>query len=92
MPANPNARAPSPASRSGARDNGALDEALSNTFPASDPVAILEPAGSAPERPVVETETEARQGVTGHNVRYVLGYGIIGTIIAFVIIYLIYNS
>ena len=33
------------------------------------------------ERPVVETVTEARQGVTGHNVRRVLGYGLAGAII-----------
>jgi len=32
----------------------------------------------------------ARQAVTGHNVRYVLGFGIVGTVIAFVIVYLTY--
>jgi hypothetical protein len=32
----------------------------------------------------------ARQGVTGHNVRYVLGFGLAGVIIAFVIVYLIF--
>jgi hypothetical protein len=36
---------------------------------------------------VVETATEARQGVTGHNVRYVLLFGILGVVIAFAIIY-----
>jgi hypothetical protein len=40
-------------------------------------------------RPVV-SKTEARQGVTGHNVRYVLGFGLAGIIIAFVAIYFIY--
>jgi hypothetical protein len=35
--------------------------------------------------PVVST-TEARSGVTGHNVRYVLIYGLIATIAAFAII------
>ena len=32
----------------------------------------------------------ARAGVTGHNVRYVLGFGIIAVIIAFVIVYISY--
>jgi hypothetical protein len=30
---------------------------------------------------------EARQGVTQHNVRYVLGFGIVGVVAAFVIVY-----
>jgi hypothetical protein len=30
----------------------------------------------------------ARQGVTGHNVRYVLAFGIVGVIIAFAVVYL----
>jgi len=40
---------------------------------------------SAPE---VLNTTRARQGVTGHNVRYVLGFGIAGVIIVFVLAYL----
>ena len=36
--------------------------------------------------PVVLSTNEARQGVTGHNVRYVLGFGLLGVIIAFGII------
>lgn len=32
----------------------------------------------------------ARQGVTGHNVRYVLGFGLVAIIVAFIIIYLIF--
>src|SRR6185312_5995627 len=39
---------------------------------------------------IVETPTEARAGATGHNVRYVLGIGIVAVIIAFAIVYLIY--
>jgi hypothetical protein len=31
----------------------------------------------------VETTTEARAGETGHNVRYVLTFGLCGVIIAF---------
>jgi hypothetical protein len=33
--------------------------------------------------PIVETTTEARAGVTGHNVRYVLIFGLGGVIVAF---------
>ena len=35
------------------------------------------------ERPVLEP-TEARQGVTGHNVRYVVVIGVILVVIAFI--------
>lgn len=40
-------------------------------------------AGAAP----VKSTTEARQGVTGHNVRYVLGVGVLAIIIAFAVVY-----
>jgi hypothetical protein len=30
--------------------------------------------------------TAARQGVTGHNVRYVLGFGLAGVVVAFLIV------
>jgi hypothetical protein len=33
---------------------------------------------------------EARQGVTGHHVRYVLGLGLVATIVLFVAIYAFY--
>jgi hypothetical protein len=36
----------------------------------------------------VESANEARQGVTGHNVRSVLFFGLAGIVIAFVIVYL----
>jgi len=39
---------------------------------------------------IVETPVQARQGVTGHNVRYVLAFGIGGVIAAFVIIYFLF--
>lgn len=35
------------------------------------------------ERPIVKTETQAREGVTGHNVRYVLIASLAGIIIVF---------
>jgi hypothetical protein len=37
---------------------------------------------------IVEMPTEARAGVTGHNVRYVLVFGTLGAAIAFMAVYL----
>jgi hypothetical protein len=45
--------------------------------------------GTAEHRTIV-SKTEARQGVTGHNVRYVLGFGLAAVIIAFVVLYVVY--
>jgi hypothetical protein len=39
---------------------------------------------------IVETAVQARQGVTGHNVRYVLAFSTCGVIAAFVIIYFLF--
>lgn len=39
---------------------------------------------------VVETTTEARAGVTGHNVRYVLLFGTVGVAALFVIVFLLF--
>jgi len=39
--------------------------------------------------PTVLPTDEARQGVTGHNVRYVLGFGLAGAVIAFGVIGLV---
>jgi len=39
---------------------------------------------------IVETPTEARAGVTGHNARYVLLVGTIGVIVLFAIAYIYY--
>jgi hypothetical protein len=41
------------------------------------------PAGDAR----VKSTTEARQGVTGHNVRYVLAFGVLAIIVAFAVVY-----
>lgn len=38
----------------------------------------------------VESTTEARQGVIGNNVRYVLVWSIGGVIVAFVIVYFLF--
>ena len=48
--------------------------------------------GNRPERgdgPVVPT-TQARQGVTGHNVRYVLLMGTLAIVVLFGIVYIAY--
>jgi hypothetical protein len=42
--------------------------------------------------PEVLTKTQARQGVTGHNVRYVLYWGLGGAAVAFALIYLVFFS
>jgi len=42
------------------------------------------------ERRTVLSTNQAREGVTGHNVRYVLGFGLVGIIVAFAVIYAIY--
>jgi hypothetical protein len=54
------------------------------------------PEYKAADRQAAQTTQEvvptlrARQGVTGHNVRYVLGFGIAAVVVAFVVVYLIY--
>jgi hypothetical protein len=45
---------------------------------------------SSAERPIVSNEDRARQGVTGHGVRYVLGWGLVGIVIVFAILYLVF--
>jgi hypothetical protein len=41
----------------------------------------------AQDRPEVIETVEARQGVTGHGVRYVLLFGIVGAVLAFFLAY-----
>jgi hypothetical protein len=42
------------------------------------------------DKPEIVSTTEARSGVTGHNVRYVLAFGLAGVIIAFVLLFFAY--
>ena len=42
------------------------------------------------ETPIVRTTTEAREGVTGHNVRYVLLVGTGAVIVLFAALWLFY--
>lgn len=44
---------------------------------------------SPEQRPVISAR-QARQGVTGHNVRFVLGFGLVAIIIVFAIIRIVY--
>jgi hypothetical protein len=53
----------------------------------NDGVGAPGPRGSGNERGVVMPETEARQGVTGHNVRYVLIVSTACAIVALTIAY-----
>jgi hypothetical protein len=43
-----------------------------------------------PERRPVVPARNARQGVTGHNVRYVLGFSLTAIVVVLVVIWLIY--
>ena len=43
--------------------------------------------GEAKDRATVKSANEAREGVTGHNVRYVLGFGLAGIVLAFALVY-----
>ena len=54
-----------------------IDNRIDDRFGDDEPQAVL-------------TEDEARQGETGHNVRYVLGYGTAGIVILFLILLSIY--
>jgi hypothetical protein len=42
------------------------------------------------EHQTVVAKDRARQGVTGHHVRYVLGFGLAAIIVVFAVIYLLY--
>jgi Hypoxia induced protein conserved region len=48
-------------------------------------------AKSEAERPVILSSDDARAGVTGHHVRYVLGFGLAGSLIAFIAIVLYFG-
>ena len=46
---------------------------------------------SEDDKPEIVSTTEARAGVTGHNVRYVLGFGLAGVVVAFIAVLLAYS-
>jgi hypothetical protein len=43
------------------------------------------------DTPIVKSADEARAGVTGHGVRYVLGFAIAGALLAFVLLSLYFG-
>jgi hypothetical protein len=51
---------------------------------------MASPNQGAPEQRPVLSKVEARQGVTGQNVRYVLWFSLAGVIVVFAAIYLFY--
>jgi hypothetical protein len=61
----------------------------SNDAPIKSPPAANDRENRSEDRgeaPVVLDEVDARAAVTGHNVRYVLGFGLAAVIIAFAVI------
>jgi hypothetical protein len=60
--------------------------------PKAEPEAANENSGSSANSdaklvaPMVLCGDDARQGVTGHNVRYVLGFGLLGAIVALAVV------
>jgi hypothetical protein len=78
-----------------------LNEALEESFPASDPPALMraprDDAGAMSWQPSADSghasekrPGEARQGVTGLGVRYVLEVGILLAVMAGVILYFLW--
>ncbi len=57
----------------------------SNSKPATDGTEPTPPGGEH------EPTAQVRQGVTGHNVRYVLGFGLAGIIIAFALLVIVFS-
>ena len=53
-------------------------------------IVMASPNQGAPEQRPVLSKVEARQGVTGQNVRYVLWFGLAAVIVAFAAIYVFY--
>ncbi len=52
----------------------------------------IEQGTSGDDRKVVAGKDEARQATTGHNVRYVLLFGILGVVVCFAIILIVYTQ
>jgi hypothetical protein len=54
-----------------------------------DPENVMSSSDGPERRPVIPAR-QARQGVTGHNVRHVLGFGLAAIVIVFAIIWIVY--
>jgi len=72
-------------------DIGAIFNRAANA-PKTESEAANENSGSAANNgaklvaPMVLCGDDVRQGVTGHNVRYVLGFGLLGAIVALAVV------
>ena len=72
----------------------------SNGSPPPSPDERTGSAGSPPSEPMRDelsadasaSANRVRQGVTGHNVRYVLVFGIAGVVLAFIVIYVAFSG
>jgi hypothetical protein len=51
-----------------------------------------EPIRDEPSADASAPANRVRQGVTGHNVRYVLVFGIAGVVLAFIVIYVAFSG
>ena len=57
--------------------------------PVSEPVRVSDDLSAEDAR---STTNRTRQGVTGHNVRYVLVFGLAGVVLAFILIYAAFSG
>jgi hypothetical protein len=71
-------------SRPGLRQ--AKDEAVSANYRKEEVREKHQSGEQAPPQPHNKSTVRSRGGVTGHNVRYVLAFGLAGVIIAFIVI------
>jgi hypothetical protein len=73
-------------------DLGAIFNHATTNTPKAEPEAANENSGSAANSgakliaPMMLCGDDVRQGVTGHNVRYVLGFGLLGAIVALAVV------
>ena len=70
-------------------DNSAPDDRRAPEYKDADRRARRQ-TNQQPDEQTVIPATRARQGVGGHNARYVLGFGLAAVIVVFVAIYLVY--
>jgi hypothetical protein len=70
----------------GAIFNHAANTAKAEPEAANENSASAEDSGANLVAPVALCADDVRQGVTGHNVRYVLGFGLLGAIVALAVV------
>jgi Flp pilus assembly protein TadB len=62
------------------------DEAVDANYRREEVREKLQSGEQTSPQPQTKTTVKTRGGVTGHNVRYVLAFGLVGVIIAFIVI------